>query len=57
MSDTPKKPRSDSKLLTLPEDQQEKIYEWCKEKACGYSGAVENCWQDLGVRTPFNQAG
>ena len=41
-----KKPRSDSKLANLPEDQQDEVFAWCKE---GYEVARDLCKARLGL--------
>jgi len=41
------KPRADSKLKTLPEDQQAQVFDWCAQD--GYEAARQRCSAELGL--------
>lgn len=51
MSKSDRKPRSDSKLKLLPEDQHKRIWSWLNKPKAKYATVVGLCWEDLGVRT------
>lgn len=50
-----KKPRADATLKTLPEDQQQRLWDWCRDKTL--AEVVTLAWQDLGVKTSATALG
>lgn len=47
----PKKPRSDSKLASLPLEQREQLVSWLVEENLSYQDAVERVEEEFGVST------
>jgi len=46
-----KKPRSDSKLMSLPPHQRDTLIRWLTEENIKYPEAVDRLWKDFGVKT------